>query len=474
MKKVLITGHFNVVHAGHIRLFKYAKNFANNLIVAVENDKLAKNKAIIKEKLRLDGVKNIGIVNQAFLYGSNIERLIKKIKPDFILKGKEHENKNNPEEKILKKYGGKIIFSSGDIVFSSKDFINLPKQNERKKFNLPNNFLNRHGLEEDKLFSLIEKFNKKKVCVIGDVIIDQYVETKALGMSNEDPTIVVTPTDKVNYIGGSAIVAAHSSSLGANTHLISVTGKDDSKKFLIKKLKKIGVTYNLFEDESRPTTLKRRYRANNKTLLRVSKLIQSSISKKIENEILKKIKILAKNLDVIIFSDFNYGCISDDLVLKVSKIAKKYGVLLFADSQSSSQTGNISRFKNMDLIFATEREARLALSNKDDGLVVLAEKLKLKSKCKNLFIKLAEDGLLIHAYRKNKRDWLTDKINSLNHNPRDVNGAGDAMMVVSVLAYVSGANIWETALLGSLGSAIQINKIGNTPISIKELSKEVV
>ena len=48
------------------------------------------------------------------------------------------------------------------------------------------------------------------------------------------------------------------------------------------------------------------------------------------------------------------------------------------------------------------------------------------------------------------------------------------MMVVSVLAYVSGANIWETALLGSLGSAIQINKIGNTPISIKELSKEVV
>ena len=197
-------------------------------------------------------------------------------------------------KKILKKYGGKIIFSSGDIVFSSKDFINLPKQNERKKFNLPNNFLNRHGLEEDKLFSLIEKFNKKKVCVIGDVIIDQYVETKALGMSNEDPTIVVTPTDKVNYIGGSAIVAAHSSSLGAKTHLISVTGKDDSKKFLIKKLKKIGVTYNLFEDESRPTTLKRRYRANNKTLLRVSKLIQSSISKKIENEILKKLKSLQK------------------------------------------------------------------------------------------------------------------------------------------------------------------------------------
>ena len=52
------------------------------------------------------------------------------------------------------------------------------------------------------------------------------------------------------------------------------------KKFLIKKLKKIGVSFSLFEDESRPTTVKRRYRADNKTLLRVSKLIQNSISKK--------------------------------------------------------------------------------------------------------------------------------------------------------------------------------------------------
>ena len=52
-------------------------------------------------------------------------------------------------------------------------------------------------------------------------------------------------------------------------------------------------------------------------------MIQNSISKKIENEILKKIQKLAYNLDVIIFSDFNYGCISDDLILKVSKVAKK-------------------------------------------------------------------------------------------------------------------------------------------------------
>ena len=125
------------------------------------------------------------------------------------------------------------------------------------------------------------------------------------------------------------------------------------------------------------------------------------------------------------------------------------------------------------MIFATEREARLALNNKDDGLVVLAEKLKIESKSKNLFIKLAEDGLLIHAYRKSKKDWLTDKINSLNNYPKDVNGAGDAMLVVSALSYVSGANIWETALLGSLASAIQINKIGNNPLLEDELNKEL-
>ena len=473
MKKVLITGHFNVVHAGHLRLFKYAKNFAKNLIVAVENDKLAKNKAIINEKLRLEGVNNISIVSRAFLFGTSIEKLVKKIKPDFIIKGKEHENKFNPEEKIIKKYGGKIIFSSGDIVFSSKDFINIPKYNDIKKFNLPKNFLERHDIKKNKLISLIKNFNKKKICVIGDVITDQYINTKPLGMSREDPTIVVTPTDKVNYIGGSAIIAAHSKSLGAETYLVSVTGKDKYKDFLIKNLKKIGVKHILFEDISRPTTVKKRYRANNKTLLRVSKLIQNSIDKKIEKEIIKKINSIIKKVDAIIFADYNYGCISNNLISTVSKIAKKNKVYLFADSQSSSQTGNISRFKKMDMIFATEREARLALNNKDDGLVVLAEKLKIESKSKNLFIKLAEDGLLIHAYRKSKKDWLTDKINSLNNYPKDVNGAGDAMLVVSALSYVSGANIWETALLGSLASAIQINKIGNNPLLEDELNKEL-
>ncbi len=474
MKKVLITGHFNVVHPGHIRLFKYAKNFANYLIVAVENNKLAKNKAIIDERLRLEGVKNISIVNESFLFKDSIEKLIKKVKPDFILKGKEHENKFNPEEKILKKYGGKIIFSSGDVTFTSRDFINFNNKKDIYKFNLPKRFLSRHNIEISNLEKLIKKFSNKSVCVIGDVIVDQYIETKPLGMSSEDPTIVVTPTDRMNYIGGSAIVASHASSLGAKTHLISVVGNDVYKNFLVKNLKKNGVSHNLFEDVSRPTTLKTRYRANNKTLLRVSQLIQNSIDKRIENAILKKINSIIAKLDIIIFSDYNYGCISDNLIKKISKIAKKNKVYLFADSQSSSQTGNISRFEKMDMILATEREARLALSNKDDGLVVLAEKLKLQSKCKNLFIKLAEDGLLIHAYRKNKKDWLTDKINSLNNNPIDVNGAGDAMLVTSALSYVSGASIWETALLGSLASAIQINKIGNNPLLEDELNKELI
>ena len=98
---------------------------------------------------------------------------------------------------------------------------------------------------------------------------------------------------------------------------------------------------NLFVDYQRPTTVKQRFKSEDKTLLRVSKLYQTSISKNLQRQIYIKIKKNIKNYDVLIFSDFNYGCLPQELVDKITKLAIHNKVLLAADSQSSSQNGNI-------------------------------------------------------------------------------------------------------------------------------------
>ena len=121
--KVLVSGNFNVLHPGHLRLLRFAKECGNYLIVAVHSDKMAGDSAHISEKLRLEGVKSNNWVNEAVIINQPVEKVIKKIKPDVVVKGKEYENQNNPEQEILKSYGGRLIFSSGEIVFSSYDLI---------------------------------------------------------------------------------------------------------------------------------------------------------------------------------------------------------------------------------------------------------------------------------------------------------------------------------------------------------------
>lgn len=469
-KTTFVSGNFNILHPGHLRLIRFAKELGNKLIVGVYSDKIAGSLALLPQDLRLETIKSISWVDEAFIIYNSLIEVIEDIKPDFIVKGKEHEEQYNLEREILHKYGGKLVFSSGENVFSSFDLI----QNEvnslaKSGVFIPKDFIKRHSTNIETLLTKIELFKKLKIIVIGDAIVDEYITCDALGMSQEDPTIVVTPIESKKYIGGAAIVAAHASGLGANVKYITVCGNDDSSKFLENKMNEYNVNLLMIEDESRPTTLKQRFRAKGKTLLRVSHLHQGTISKKIQEDIIEHIIENIVDCNLLVFSDFNYGVLPDHLVRTISNIAKSNKVFIVADSQSSSQTGDISRFLDMDLITPTEREARLSIRDNESGLVVLAEKLKLKSKAKNILLKIGEEGVLIHADSLNNEAWQTDQIPALNKNAIDVSGAGDSMLITTSMALASKANIWEASILGSIAAAIQVSRVGNTPIYSSEL-----
>jgi bifunctional ADP-heptose synthase (sugar kinase/adenylyltransferase) len=101
----------------------------------------------------------------------------------------------------------------------------------------------------------------------------------------------------------------------------------------------------------------------------------------------------------------------------------------------------------------------------------LGDKIRIKSNIKNVLLKLGEEGLIIHG--PDDQHWLTDKINALNKFPRDVAGAGDSLLISSFLAIVCGGNIWEASFIGSLAAAIQVGRLGNTPLTIEELFLEL-
>ena len=90
------------------------------------------------------------------------------------------------------------------------------------------------------------------------------------------------------------------------------------------------------------------------------------------------------------------------LVEKIIKLAKENKTYLVADSQSSSQIGDVSRFKNVNLITPTEHEARVSLKNYDDGLVIIAEKLRKITNNEHLILTLGKDGIVIQTKNSKK------------------------------------------------------------------------
>ena len=474
MKTVFVSGSFNVLHPGHLRLFRFAKECGDRLIVAVQSDRVAGNSAHVHEPIRLDGVQSITWVDEAFIFDEPLDVLISRLRPDVVVKGKEHELRFNLELAVLDKYGGTLIFSSGETIFSSLDLIR--KEFHELNFNsisLPHEYMLRHQIKPARLVELLQKFSRLKLCVVGDLIVDEYITCEPLGMSQEDPTIVVTPVDSTRFVGGAGIVAAHAAGLGAGVHFFSVAGNDASRDYALEGLAAAGVKVQLLLDDSRPTTLKQRYRSKGKSLLRVSHLHQAAISTALQTHLLKALEVALENADLLVFSDFNYGCLPQPLVDQIVVLAKSHGVLLAADSQSSSQVGDISRFKDMDLITPTEREARISTRNSEDGLVVLAEKLRQQATAHNVLLKLGEEGILIHAGNDQGDDWLTDRVDALNSAAKDVAGAGDSLLITSAMTLACGGTVWEAACLGSLAAAVQVGRVGNTPLRAEELLREL-
>ena len=210
---------------------------------------------------------------------------------------------------------------------------------------------------------------------------------------------------------------------------------------------------------------------DNNSVFRLNYLNNKLLSKNLSNKIFNKFEKLSNSIDLVIFSDFNYGCLDKNLTKKISNICLKKNIMISADSQTSSQFGDISQYQDCDLITPTELEARSSLNDSQSGLIILLEKLRKKTKANNILLTQGKDGLLIHHFEKN--NYSNDALTAFNKYPLNTSGAGDALLVGASCALKISNNIWLSAFIGNLMSAIQISREGNTPIHFNELSDEI-
>ena len=141
------------------------------------------------------------------------------------------------EKNVIDRYGGKLIFTPGDIVYSSTKFLNYSPPNlDLEKLDL---IMKTNQISFDELISIVKKLNTLSVHVLGDSIVDTYTRTNFIGGQTKTPTFSVLYDKEENYVGGAAIVALHLKAAGAKVSFTSLVSNDKKGKFVKDQLKKI-------------------------------------------------------------------------------------------------------------------------------------------------------------------------------------------------------------------------------------------
>ena len=475
-KVVMCHGTFDIVHPGHIRQLIYAKSKGDILVVSITIDKYATAGPLspyVPQELRALNVAAFEIVDYVFLNDNPTSTAaIAALQPDYFVKGFEYTlKKNHPETKdeqeALAAYGGMILFSPGDIPYTTTAILGKNKPNLSIDQLLV--LMSAEGISFDMLRKTVTKFGNIKVHVVGDLIVDKYSRCTILGPAQKSPAFSVHLDDTQTYVGGAGVVAKHLQSLGADVTFTTVIGKDDDGEFALTDLKKSGVKINVIVDESRPTTCKHRYFVdNNRLLLQVDQLNNQAIS---DDTLEKMCQSIKKNhSSAVICSDFRHGIFNTQTIGAILAAIPKE-TLKVADSQVSNRWGNILDFSDFDLITPNERESRFALGDQDTTIRPLAQILYNKARCRYLILKLGQNGIMVYrSPGMETREFFY--IDTFVQEAIDAVGAGDALLAAATLTLVATKNIVQAAILGNLCAAMECAKLGNIPISAKELIEE--
>jgi len=321
--------------------------------------------------------------------------------------------------------------------------------------------------------TLFKEFSRHTVLIIGDIMIDSYITGKIERMSPEAPVPIISVTNKEERLGGAANVALNIQALGAKPIVCSVSGDDHNTKTLHQLFRKNKLsTEGLLEIKNRPTTVKTRIISNNKHVLRLDEETLIEISLAEEKLLLNKITSIIKKqkISVVIFEDYNKGCITPSLIKEVVKLAAKKKIPVAVDPKKR----NFLAYKGVTLFKPNLKELKEGLKIKNLNpenkreVEQAAEALRKKLNAELVLLTLSENGMYI-SDEKNKHHSAAHKRNVI-----DVSGAGDTVIAVAALCLASKTDSKTLVQLANLAGGLVCEKAGVVPVDKKLLMKETL
>ncbi len=308
--------------------------------------------------------------------------------------------------------------------------------------------------------------------IIGDVMIDSYLIGSIDRISPEAPVPIILTNNKENRLGGAANVALNINALEATPIICTVIGNDDNGKIFRDLLDKRKITNEgIIISNNRKTTSKTRIISQGQHLLRVDDEICDNLSNEDEKKTLERIiHILAKkNIDVIIFEDYDKGVLTDLIITKTIAEANKRNIITTVDPKKN----NFLKYKNVTLFKPNLKELSEGLNitinkNNKEEIHDAANLLQNKINSDIVFSTLSENGCYIKD--KSKEHHLPAEIRKI----ADVSGAGDTVISVASLCLCLNMDIENIAYISNIAGGLVCESVGVVSINKNDLKYEIL
>lgn len=312
---------------------------------------------------------------------------------------------------------------------------------------------------------IFSRFSKKRILVIGDLVLDQYIWGKVTRISPEAPVPVVEVTSENYLLGGACNVAYNITSLEGHATVVGVIGRDKAGDVMVRLLEEKGVNCSILEDQ-RPTTVKTRVIAHNQQVVRFDREEKEKISGRTLGLLLDRIRKEIKIHDAVIISDYKKGVISEDIIREVVKAAKPKKKFIAIDPK----TGHFHLYKGVSLVTPnlTEASHGSGIEIRDEkSLLKAGESLIKKISCKALLITRGEEGMSLFEKKK------VVHIPTVARHVYDVTGAGDTVIAAFTLAHASGATLCQSAVIANHAAGIVVGEVGTAVTTPSKILKSI-
>ncbi|QOJ13141.1 MAG: adenylyltransferase/cytidyltransferase family protein [Planctomycetia bacterium] len=474
-------GCFDIVHPGHIRYLQFARQLADVLVVSLTgDDRIQKgpDRPYIPQELRAENLAVLEFVDYVVIdpHPTACE-LLEALRPDVYVKGREYAGSSDPrferEREIVERHGGRVIFHSGDVVFSSTGLLRSLARDQQLDEHRLRALCNRHGIDTASTRGALDAFTDLRVVVIGDLIRERYVICDAVGTADDGPALSLRRLGEQSYWCAAGATALQLAALGARPTLISVVGSDPESRTLEAQFAERGVSSVLLPE--RPDIASRStFVADDTRLFKLSDSPAHPLDSSAERRVAAALRSRLAGAGLVIWCDHGYGAVTPGLVrslrdhLPAENGPKVVGAAVGPQADLLGLAG-------ADALVVSERQARETAHDMGSGLPAVAWKLLHTLGTGALLISLRKRGLM--SFRPGvtsdpaAADRLrSDFIPSLAVFHIDPLGSDETILATAALTLATGGSLPLAGYLAACGEAIAVSRAGGRHVQAAELA----